>query len=231
MTTITKNKGQRKLEFIPERLHKKIDGFFTDFPQLDSTKYKERIFRYIETHEEVRAADITEKLILNAMDNVSREEPDWSFLASRILLNKLYKEAAYNRSYDASDKYGSFYGLLKTLGEKGIYSEKILKEYSREEIKQAESLIDATKDQKLNYIGLKTLVDRYLAKDYDGRVFELPQERWMVIVMTVMSNEDKEKRMEYVKKGYWALSNLYMTVATPTLSNACLLYTSPSPRD
>ena len=224
LTIITKNKGQRKLEFIPERLHKKIDRFFTDFPQLDNSKYKERIFRYIESHDEVRAADITEKLILNAMDNVSREEPDWTFLAARILLNKLYKEAAYNRSYDASDKYGSFYGLLKTLGEEGIYSELILKDYNREEIKQASALIDHTKDHKFNYIGLKTLYDRYLAKDFNGRTFELPQERWLIIAMVLMSKETKEKRMEYIEEAYWALSNLYMTVATPTLANAGKTY-------
>ena len=222
MTLITKNKGSRKLIFLPERLSSFIDNIMSDFPKLqdDKDKYKQRTFTIIEQSEEFRAAEITNKLILNALDNITMEQPEWTYVASRILLKKLYKEAAYNRSYDAQEKYGSFYGLLKTLGEKGIYSELILKEYSREEIKLAESFIDPSKDYLFTYAGLKTLVDRYLAKDHVGRIFELPQERALIVAMVIMSKEDKSKRMDLVKESYWALSNQYMTVATPTWSNA-----------
>jgi ribonucleoside-diphosphate reductase alpha chain len=220
VTFITKDKGRRKLPFDQERLERFIDNIMKDFPKLNGDKFKERIIRLITNQEQFRAAEITDKLILNALDNITREEPDWTFVASRIFLNKLYKEAAYNRSYDSNEKYGSLIGLLKNLGEKGIYSELILKEYTREEIKEVSCFINSEKDHLFNYIGLKTLYDRYLAKDFDKKTFELPQERWLIIAMTLMVNEPKEKRMELIKKSYWALSNLYMTVATPTLANA-----------
>lgn len=42
----------------------------------------------------------------------------------------------------------------------------------------------------------------------------------MIIAMTLMIPEAPEKRLSLVKEAYWALSNLYMTVATPTLANA-----------
>ncbi|WP_344339714.1 ribonucleotide reductase N-terminal alpha domain-containing protein, partial [Kitasatospora putterlickiae] len=48
----------------------------------------------------------------------------------------------------------------------------------------------------------------------------MPQERWMVIAMHLMQKEDPADRRRYVAEAYWALSNLYMTVATPTLTNA-----------
>jgi ribonucleoside-diphosphate reductase alpha chain len=67
---------------------------------------------------------------------------------------------------------------------------------------------------------LLTLADRYLATSHDKRVYELPQERFLIIAMTLMSQEKKENRTALVKEAYWALSSLYMTVATPTLSNA-----------
>lgn len=35
-----------------------------------------------------------------------------------------------------------------------------------------------------------------------------------------MKNETRTKRLDFVKESYWALSHLYMTVATPTLANA-----------
>lgn len=42
----------------------------------------------------------------------------------------------------------------------------------------------------------------------------------MMIAMTLLAEEPKEKRLQLVEEAYWALSNLYMTVATPTLANA-----------
>src|SRR5699024_4487614 len=42
----------------------------------------------------------------------------------------------------------------------------------------------------------------------------------MVIAMHLMQDEHPEYRSQYVAEAYWALSNLYMTVATPTLTNA-----------
>lgn len=220
MTIITKEKGKRKLEFDIQRLENSIDSILSEFPHLNSSDYKSRIIRIIESNDEFRAAEITDKLTLNALDKITIQEPDWTFVAARIYLRKLYKESAYNRSYDAYDKYGSLYGLLKTLGEKSIYSEKILKEYSREEIKEIENIIDPDKDKLFTYVGLKTLVDRYLAKDHEGKIFELPQERIIVVALHLMSQESKNKRINLVKEAYWALSNQYMTVATPTWANA-----------
>ena len=62
-------------------------------------------------------------------------------------------------------------------------------------------------------------MDRYVAVDFNKKPVELPQERWLVIAMTLMQDET-EQRLEKVAESYWAMSNLYMTVATPTLSNA-----------
>lgn len=226
MVLVTKNKSSRVMEYNKERLMKFIDNVLEDFPMIhekEKIKYKDKIHTYIMKQESVRAAEITENLILTALDNMSRdkaEDAQWSFVASRFYLKKLYKESAYNRSYNCTEKYGSLIGLLKAFGEKGIYSEDILKNYSEDELCQAEKMIDSEKDKLFTYIGLKTLSDRYLTKDFDGRTFELPQERYMIISLFLMQLEDKSKRMELVEEAYWALSNQYMTVATPTWSNA-----------
>ncbi|EAD2948923.1 ribonucleoside-diphosphate reductase subunit alpha, partial [Listeria monocytogenes] len=80
--------------------------------------------------------------------------------------------------------------------------------------------IDPEKDKLFTYNGLYLLATRYLATDSERNVYELPQERWLTIALYLMQNEPKEKRMKLVEEAYWALSNLYMTVATPTLANA-----------
>jgi ribonucleoside-diphosphate reductase alpha chain len=42
----------------------------------------------------------------------------------------------------------------------------------------------------------------------------------MLISLFLMRDENPLYRLDRVKEAYWALSNLYMTVATPTLANA-----------
>ncbi|WP_077624129.1 ribonucleoside-diphosphate reductase subunit alpha [Sediminibacillus massiliensis] len=160
------------------------------------------------------------QLILEALAYLDENSPDWTYVASALYLETLYQEAALNRGSNAELKYGDFKGLIEHLTSIGIYHSFLLDSYGSEEIIELGRTIDPAKDQLFTYIGLRTLADRYIAKDYEGRVFELPQERFMIIAMTLMRNEAKGQRIELVKEAYWALSNLYMTVATPTLSNA-----------
>ena len=96
----------------------------------------------------------------------------------------------------------------------------MLNVYSQQEIAELAAEIVPERDHLFNYIGLFLLADRYLARDHDRNVYELPQERFMIIAMHLMKNEKQVNRLELVKEAYWALSHLYMTVATPTLANA-----------
>lgn len=161
-----------------------------------------------------------QQALLYALNRIAMDEPNWTFVAARLYLNELYTNAAENRGYQRSLKYGDFHQLIQTLTEKGIYSTDLVGSYTREEILHLANEINAERDHLFNYIGLFLLADRYLAKDHDRNIYELPQERFMVIAMTMMQNEHPSKRLNLVKEAYWAMSNLYMTVATPTLSNA-----------
>ncbi|RCW73063.1 ribonucleoside-diphosphate reductase subunit alpha [Saliterribacillus persicus] len=160
------------------------------------------------------------QLILESLAMLDENHPDFTFIASHLYSQLLYKEAAENRSYSYDQKYGPFYALVEHLTKIGIYDKALLENYTLEDLNELETVIDQKNDRKFTYIGLRTLADRYLTKDYDKQVFELPQERLMIIAMTLMLKEDPYKRMEYIKEAYWALSHLYMTVATPTLANA-----------
>lgn len=215
---IVKELGNRELPFDGERLKK----FIKEKLGVDDNAYAEKVIRSIETRETFQAKDITDLLKNTALENIDESAPHWTFIAAKVYLLQLYKEASKNRSYDPQEKYGDFYGLLKVLGGKGIYSSDILKKYSREEIKELSQLIAPERDYLFTYTGLHTLATRYLVRDYEKNIFELPQERWLVIAMVNMQDEDPSKRIQLAKESYWALSNLYMTVATPTLSNTGL---------
>src|SRR5690625_4043479 len=185
---------------------------------VDHDDYVNKILRNITGNEQDDY--LYDQLIKNALENLDDADPDWTYVASRAYLRQLYEKAAENRSYNAKLKYGDFYSLLKTLADKGIYSEHLLQIYSEEDIQYFAKQILPERDLLFDYLGLYTLATRYLATDYAKNVYELPQERWMVIAMHLMHEEETSQRNELVVEAYWALSNLYMTVATPTMNNA-----------
>ncbi|UOQ95703.1 ribonucleoside-diphosphate reductase subunit alpha [Halobacillus shinanisalinarum] len=157
-------------------------------------------------------------LILECLAEISETEPDWTFLAARMQLEMMYE--ASNRNRGMSEPYMGLHHLIELLMDEEIYSTNLLTSYSKQEIEELEAAIVPGRDHLFTYIGLKTLGDRYLARSKAGNMFELPQERFMIIAMTLMAQEDRSKRLDLVKESYWALSHLYMTVATPTLANA-----------
>ncbi|HZW68883.1 MAG TPA: ribonucleoside-diphosphate reductase subunit alpha [Pseudogracilibacillus sp.] len=180
--------------------------------------YKEKCLRNID--QAMTDKEIYDLLIKNALENIDEASPNWTYFAGRLYTDQLYREAAKNRDYDASETYHHFYALIEKLTDKGIYHESLLEKYSQEEISFFGSQLQKENDQLFTYLALYTLATRYLATDHEKNVYELPQERWMVIAMYLMQDEKAEKRRELVLESYWALSNLYMTVATPTLNNA-----------
>ncbi|PEU58383.1 ribonucleoside-diphosphate reductase subunit alpha [Priestia megaterium] len=197
-----------------------IERLKKEFTQLDFSLYEEKVIQTVTVKENMTDEKVANVLILAALERISMEEPDWTYVAADVYLNELYRKAAENRGYDKKEKYGSFYQLIQKLTKIGIYNKQLLKTYTEEEINEIASVIIPERDRLFTYIGLLTLADRYLATSHDKRVYELPQERFLIIAMTLMSQEKKENRTALVKEAYWALSSLYMTVATPTLSNA-----------
>ncbi|MFP8640591.1 ribonucleoside-diphosphate reductase subunit alpha [Priestia aryabhattai] len=197
-----------------------IERLKKEFTQLDFSLYEEKVIQTVTVKENMTDEKVANVLILAALERISMEEPDWTYVAADVYLNELYRKAADSRGYDKKEKYGSFYQLIQELTKIGIYNKQLLKTYTEEEINEIASVIIPERDRLFTYIGLMTLADRYLATSHDKRVYELPQERFLIIAMTLMSQEKKENRTALVKEAYWALSSLYMTVATPTLSNA-----------
>lgn len=151
-------------------------------------------------------------------NEVKKTNIDWQYAAARLLMSDLYKEAAINRGYKHFG-YGDFYELVNKLTSLHYYGDYLVEEYTELEIHELGAYIKEERDLLFNYEGLKLLADRYLIQGFDKEVYELPQERFMVIAMHLAIPEGSIK-LEYAKKFYDILSELKMTVATPTLAAA-----------
>ncbi|MCW1929257.1 ribonucleoside-diphosphate reductase subunit alpha [Bhargavaea beijingensis] len=160
---------------------------------------------------------LTQHLIREALGRVDESETYWTDVAARVLLTQLYRDQQERRG--TKDVYGDFARHVRTQVEAGLYTSALTEQYTYRELEEIGTFLEPSRDLLFTYTGLKTLTDRYVATDFNKQPVELPQERWLVIAMTLMRNET-EDRLGKVGEAYWALSNLYMTVATPTLANA-----------
>ncbi|MBD7964429.1 ribonucleoside-diphosphate reductase subunit alpha [Fictibacillus norfolkensis] len=189
-----------------------------NFPNIQAENFL-RNAEKLESHTQ-EPSSLYRQLIMEALNGLNAENPQWTFVASEIYLRQLYEEVMINRVETENLPYTNFYGLVTKLVSMNIYDDTILSAYSKEDLEKAEHMIDPSRDKLFTYIGLKTLADRYLAKGFNHEIYELPQERWMLIALFLMRDENPTNRLQLVEEAYWALSNLYMTVATPTLANA-----------
>jgi ribonucleoside-diphosphate reductase alpha chain len=186
---------------------------------------------YEQVYDGISTKELNELLARICAEKISVEKPEYEYLAARILLYNLYKDVSKKRGYSIgghSEKHKEFqpYNPEKFVEaiyegvKKGIYGDYLIKEYSKEELLEFAKLIDWKRDFLFKYVGLKILIDRYLVKDTDKTTYELPQEMYLLIALTLAIPEKKEKRKEFVKKFYDVLSLHKVTVATPTLMNA-----------
>ncbi len=149
---------------------------------------------------------------------VNKTNTEWQYVAARLFLFDVYKEAAITRKYKAFG-YGNFPALVKMLVEEKKYADFFVTAYTDEELEELGDYIKPKRDYLFNYEGIKLLADRYLVRGYNKEFFELPQERFMAIAMHLAVVEGEHK-VRYAKKFYDLMSQLKMTTATPTLANA-----------
>ena len=86
-----------------------------------------------------------------------------------------------------------------------------------------EQMIDHSRDYLIDYFGYKTLERSYLMRCH-GAVVERPQHMWMRVAIGIHSQRKDTRSvyetLVYIQNTYNAMSQKYMTHATPTLFNA-----------
>ncbi|OHD93682.1 MAG: ribonucleoside-diphosphate reductase subunit alpha [Sulfurimonas sp. GWF2_37_8] len=163
----------------------------------------------IQFRDGITSKEIQQTLIKTAVDKIDIDAPNWTFVASRLFLFNLYHQVNGFTGYNSLLKYferGEKEGRI-LYGLKEMYDLDILEKHIKPE-----------RDLQFNYLGIKTLYDRYLIKDRNSDPIELPQHMFMAIAMFLSQRE--EKREEWAIKIYDMISKFEVMLATPTLSNA-----------
>jgi len=157
---------------------------------------------------DMKTTQIHDSLIQAATGLINIERQDYTFVAARLLLQKLYKEGWNSVEYPH----------LASYIEAGVTAGKLdSRLQSLFDLNALNAAIVSGRDLQFNYIGLQTIADRYLLK-IDGRVAEMPQHFWMRVAMGLAVQEDHptHRALEF----YDVLSSFDFVSSTPTLFNS-----------
>ncbi len=157
----------------------------------------------------ITTEEIQQTLIKTAVDKIDIDRPDWTFVASRLFLYDIYHKATGFSGYNHIRDY------LTHAEEEGRVVLGLKEQYDLDDLND---YIEPQRDLQFTYLGLRTLYDRYLIKDRDGKPIELPQQLFMSVAMFLAQNEFDCQ--SWAKKFYDILSKFEVMAATPTLSNA-----------
>ena len=163
----------------------------------------------------IKTGDIQEILIRSANDLISLESPNYQFVAARLLLFGLRKQVFGEHPDDAPHILDHVHECV----DEGVYDKHLIKAYTEEEWSEIDSYIDYGRDYLFTYAGLRQVADKYLVQDRStGRLFETPQQMYIMIAATLFQNYPQETRLDYVRRYYEAISKHKINIPTPVMA-------------
>lgn len=206
MITVIKRNG-RTQQLDITKIQKYTSAAVKDLQNVSQSELE--VDAQIQFRDGITTKEIQQTLIKTAVDKIDIDAPNWTFVAARLFLFNLYHEVTGFTGY----------GTLRNYFEKGEKEGKILLGLKdMYDLEKLDSYIKPQRDMQFNYLGIKTLYDRYLIKDRNANPIELPQHMFMAIAMFLAQRE--KNRQEWAIKFYDMISTFEVMLATPTLSNA-----------
>ena len=168
----------------------------------------------IQFYDGITTAEIQNILIKSASDLITLDNPNYQFVAARLMLFALRKGL-----YGKLETIPHLHDHIKECVERGLYDTTVLDKYSDEEINEINGIIDHDRDFLFTYAGLRQVFDKYLVQDRSsGEVYETPQQMYIMIAATLFANYPKETRISYVHKYYNSISKHKLNIPTPVMA-------------
>jgi ribonucleoside-diphosphate reductase alpha chain len=212
-TKVTKRDGKQEYLNL-DKIHTMVEHACADLSGVSASQVE--IQSGIQFYNGITTNEIQEILVRSASDLITLDNPNYQFVAARLLLFGLYKQVfGANWKVEFPDVHDHLCGGVSL----NIYDGELLGKYSMEEWDKINSFIDHERDFLFTYAGLRQVVDKYLVQDRStGNVFETPQYAYMLVAATIFAEYPKETRLSYVKRYYDAISKHKINVPTPILA-------------
>ncbi len=165
--------------------------------------------------------EVIDTLIMAARLRIE-QSPDYSYVAARLLLDKIRSEAlgflsGHFETATGAEMDEGYADYFQRYIRRGIELERLDPELGHYDLERLGRALQGERDFLFTYLGLQTLYDRYFIH-HDGVRFELPQAFFMRVAMGLAKNEiDREARaIEF----YDLISRFDFMCSTPTLFNS-----------
>ena len=195
-----------------EKIHEMVEYACEDITGVSSSQIE--MNSGLQFYDGMSTNDIQQILIKSAADLITLENPNYQFVASRLLLYSLRKKVI-DKLWD----HPHIYKHVQNCVERGVYDKEILNHYDKKDFDRMENWLNHERDYTFTYAGLRQVIDKYLVQDRsNGDIFETPQFMYMMIAATLFAKYPKQKRMTYVKKYYDAISQFKINIPTPVMA-------------
>lgn len=207
---VTKRDGTREPLDL-DKIHRVIDWAAEGLQNVSVSQVE--LKSHIQFYDGIKTADIHETIIKAAADLISKETPDYQYMAARLAVFHLRKKA-----------YGQFeppklYDHVVQMVETKRYDAHILADYSKEEIDQIDSFIDHNRDMNFSYAAVKQLEGKYLVQNrVTGQIYESAQFLYILVAACLFANYPKATRLDYLRRFYDAVSLFKISLPTPIMS-------------
>ena len=213
MTTKVVKRNGESTELDLEKVHRMVEHACEGLAGVSESAVE--MNSGLQFYDGIKTADIQEILIRSANDLITLDNPNYQYVAARLLLFGLRK-AIYNGH---PDKHPPLHEHVKACCERGVYDKEILGKYSDEEWQELNSFIDHDRDYLFTYAGMRQVCDKYLVQDRStGEIYETPQFMYIMIATTLFQDDDKFYRLKYIKKYYDAISKHRINIPTPVMA-------------
>ena len=195
-----------------EKMHLMVDEACKDLAGVSASQVEMQ--SGIQFYDGITTAEIQEILIRSASDLINLDNPNYQFVAARLLLFSVRK-SLYGKTKD----HPEFIEHITKCVDAGVYDAGIFDKYTHEELTKVGNYLDHHRDFLFTYAGLRQVVDKYLVQDRSsGQVYETPQFMYMMIALTIFAEYPKETRISYVKRYYDAISKHKINIPTPIMA-------------
>ncbi|MGL5365823.1 MAG: class 1a ribonucleoside-diphosphate reductase subunit alpha, partial [Plesiomonas shigelloides] len=207
---VTKRDG-RKERIDLDKIHRVITWAAEGLHNVSVSQVELR--SHIQFYDGIRTSDIHETIIKAAADLISRESPDYQYLAARLAIFHLRKKA-----------YGQFeppklLDHVRKMVELGKYDAHLLQDYSEEEFAQMDEFLDHWRDMNFSYAAVKQLEGKYLVQNrVTGEIYESAQFLYILVAACLFAGYPRETRLDYVRRFYDAISTFKISLPTPIMS-------------
>lgn len=198
-----------------DKIHKMVDIACEGLHNVSASQVEMR--SGLQFYDGITTKEIQDILIRSASDLISLDNPDYQYVAARLLLFSLRKDVFGG---DWNLEFPSIKQHLLNNKSLNIYDNGILDEYTNEELDSINLYIQHDRDFIFTYAGLRQVFDKYLVQDrVNNVIYETPQFMYILIAMNVYRNENKSVRLKLVKEYYDLLSEQKISIPTPILAN------------